>query len=102
MYCNIFIIFKLLIFTFYKQQSCLVCTGLLAVAVVGLLPTVAALCGAGSRRTVFGSRGSQAPELRLSSCEAWAYLLLGIWNLPGPGIKPVSRLWQADSSPLRH
>ena len=34
--------------------------------------------------------GPRTPELGLRSCSAWAQLLLGIWNLPGPGIEPVS------------
>ena len=29
-------------------------------------------------------------ERRLSSCGSWAPLLLGLWDLPRPGIKPVS------------
>ena len=35
------------------------------------------------------SCGSQALERRLSSCGAWAQLLYGMWDPPGPGIKPV-------------
>ena len=27
---------------------------------------------------------------RLSSCGSWAYLLRGMWDLPRPGLKPVS------------
>ena len=27
---------------------------------------------------------------RLSSCGSWAQLLHGMWNLPGPGLEPVS------------
>ena len=34
--------------------------------------------------------GSWALEHRLSSCDAQAYLLHGMWDLPGPGLKPVS------------
>ena len=34
--------------------------------------------------------GSRALESRLSSCGAWAQLLCGMWDLPGPGIEPVS------------
>ena len=45
---------------------------------------------------------SQALEHRLSSCGAWTELLHGMWNLPGPGIEPVSLYWQADSYPLYH
>ena len=44
----------------------------------------------GSRRTGFSSCGSQALERRLSSCGAWAQLLYGMWDLPEPGIEPVS------------
>ena len=38
----------------------------------------------------FSSCSSQALEHRLSSCGAWAKLLHGMWDLPGPGIEPVS------------
>ena len=36
------------------------------------------------------SCGSWALECRLSSCGAWACLLRGMWDLPGPGLEPVS------------
>ena len=36
------------------------------------------------------SCGSQALECRLSSCGARAQLLRGTWDLPGPGLEPVS------------
>ena len=36
------------------------------------------------------SCGSQALECRLSSCGAWAQLLHGMWDLPGPELEPVS------------
>ena len=36
------------------------------------------------------SCGARALECRLSSCGTWAYLLRGMWDLPGPGLKPVS------------
>ena len=36
------------------------------------------------------SCGSQAPERRLSTCGAWAQLLRGTWDLPGPGLELVS------------
>ena len=45
----------------------------------------------GSRRTGFSSGSSRALEHRLCSCGAWIWLLLGIWDLPGSGIEPVSR-----------
>ena len=41
-------------------------------------------------RTGFRSCGSRALEQGLSSCGTQAWLLRGMWNLPGPGIKPVS------------
>ena len=37
-----------------------------------------------------GSCGSWALERRLSSCDTRAQLLRGMWDLPGPGIKPMS------------
>ena len=36
------------------------------------------------------SCGSQALERRLRTCGAWASLLRGMWDLPGPGLEPVS------------
>ena len=44
----------------------------------------------GSRCAGFSSCGSRALEHRLSSCGAWAQLLCIMWDLPGPGIEPVS------------
>ena len=44
----------------------------------------------GSRRASFSSCGSRALERRLSSCGTRAQLLCGMWDLPGPGIEPVS------------
>ena len=38
----------------------------------------------------FSSCGLRALERRLSSCGAQAQLLHSMWDLPGPGIKPVS------------
>ena len=39
---------------------------------------------------------------RLSNCGPRAQSLRGMWDLPRPGLKPVSLHWQADSQPLRH
>ena len=36
------------------------------------------------------SSGLWALECRLSSCGTRAQLLCGMWDLPGPGLKPVS------------
>ena len=55
-------------------------------------------CGAralGKRASVVVARrlcscGSQALERRLSSCGAQALLLHGVWDFPGPELKPVS------------
>ena len=62
-------------------------------------------CGAwalGARASVvvacgLSSCGSQALECRLSSCGAWTYLLRGMWDLPGPGLKPMSPTLGGDS-----
>ena len=37
-----------------------------------------------------GRHGSRALERGLSRCGTEAFLLRGMWNLPGPGIEPVS------------
>ena len=55
-------------------------------------------CGAralGTRASVavawgLSSCGSRVLECRLSSCGARAQLLRGMWDLPGPGLEPVS------------
>ena len=55
-------------------------------------------CGAwalGAQASVVVARGlsscgSRALERRLSSCSAWAQVLHGMWDLPGPGFKPMS------------
>ena len=55
-------------------------------------------CGAqalGARTSVVVARGlsscgSWALEHRLSSCGARAQLLRGMWDLPGPGLEPMS------------
>ena len=55
-------------------------------------------CGAralGTRASVVVARrlsrcGSRALERRLSSCGAQALLLCGMWDLPGPGLEPMS------------
>ena len=44
----------------------------------------------GSRRAGFSSCGSWALEHRLSSWGARASLLHGMWDLPGPGLEPMS------------
>ena len=44
----------------------------------------------GSRHAGVRSCGSPALERRLSSCGAWALLLRGVWELPGPGLEPLS------------
>ena len=44
----------------------------------------------------------RALEHRFNTCGAQAYLLYGMWDLPGPGIEPVSLHWKADSLPLSH
>ena len=72
--------------------------GLLFVVVHGLLIAVASLCGAwtlGMQASVvvacgLSSCSSRALEHRLSSCGARASLLCGMWDLPGPGLEPMS------------
>ena len=44
----------------------------------------------GSRRTGFSSCASPAPECKSSSCGTRAQLLCGMWDLPRPGLEPMS------------
>ena len=73
--------------------------GPLLVAVRGLLIAVASLCcrarALGTQASVvvacgLSSCGLWALECRLSSCGTRAYLLRCTWDLPRPGLKPVS------------
>ena len=48
------------------------------------------LWSTGSRAAGFSSCGLRALECRLSSCGTRAQLLCGMWDLPGPGLEPVS------------
>ena len=65
------------------------------VAVHRLLIAVASLVQHGLLGAGFSNCGSWALEHRLNSCGAWAQLLSGMWDLPGPGI-------EADSLLLSH
>ena len=48
------------------------------------------LWNTGSRRVGFSGCGSRALECRLSSCGARTQLLCGMWDLPRPGLEPVT------------
>ena len=48
------------------------------------------LWSTGSRHAGLSSCGSRALERRLSNCGTWAQLLRGMWDLPGPGLEPMS------------
>ena len=64
-------------------------TLLLRCAVFSLL-WLLLLQSTGSRHAGFSSCGSWALEHRLNRCGARAYLLSIMWDLPGPGLEPVS------------
>ena len=65
--------------------------GLLFLQCVGFsLRWLLLLQSTGSRLMGFNSCGSQALECRLSSCGTQAEVLRGMWDLPRPGLKPVS------------
>ena len=80
------------------------------VVVHGLLIVVASLVehtflGARASVTVacgLSSCGSPLIEHRLNSCGTQALLLRGMWDLPGPGIEPVSPALAMDSLALSH
>ena len=90
----------LLIYLFGCLGSSLLCAGFLQLRRAGATLCCGAqashCCGSsllqsrGSRCTGFSSCGSQALEHRLSSCGARAHLLRGMWDLPGPGLEPLS------------
>ena len=42
------------------------------------------------RAQALGVQASVVAACRLNSCGVWAYLLQDMWDLPKPGIKPVS------------
>ena len=73
-------------------------SGFATVAVPGLLTVVLPLLqSTGSRHLAsvvvvcgLSSRGLKAPELGLHSCGSPAWMLCGTWDLPGPGIEPMS------------
>ena len=60
--------------------------GLLCVVVHKLLIVVASRCGA----RALGARASVVAAHGLSSCGSQASLLRSMWDLPGPGLEPVS------------
>ena len=47
-------------------------------------------CGSRVLEHRLSSCGSRALEHRLSSCGAQTQLLRGMWDLPGPGLEPMS------------
>ena len=99
--------FFLILFIFVWVGSSLLRTGFLQLRQVGATLHCCAwtshcggfsCCGAwalGVRASVVAARGlsscgSRALERRLSSCGTRAQLLHGTWDLPGPGLEPVS------------
>ena len=64
--------------------------GLLFVAVHVLLIAVDSLIFSCCRAWALGARASVVVAHGLSSCGAWAQLLHDMWDLPRPGLKPVS------------
>ena len=83
----LFIYFFIYVFIFGCFVSFLLCTGCLQLQRVGdTLP-----CGAwASHCSCFSCCGEWALERRLSSCGTRAQLLHGMWDLPGPGLEPMS------------
>ena len=51
-------------------------------------------CAQASHCRGFSCCRAWTPELGLSSCGVWSYLLRGMWDLSGPGIEPVSLVLQ--------
>ena len=66
-------------------------------AVLGLRFCARALSSCGKRGPLFIAvhgpftiAASLVAECRLSNCGSWAQLLRGMWDLPRPGLEPVS------------
>ena len=96
----IFLFFKLICFYFWLCWVFVVVRGLSLVVVSGgysslwcagvSLWWLLLLRSLGSRHVGFSSCGPWALECRLSNCGAQALLLRCMWDLPGPGIEPLS------------
>ena len=81
------------------------------VAVHGFLIMVASLVAQHGLQGVWASVtvvhglsscGSWAQKNRLNSCGTWVQLFHSMWDLPGPGVKPVFPALVGDSLPLSH
>ena len=104
---NKFIYLFIYLFIYGCVGSLLLCAGFSLVAAIGgysllrcvgfSLQWLLLLRSMGSRHVGsvvvacgLSSCGSRALERRLSSCGSQAQLLRGMWDLPGPGLEPVS------------
>ena len=95
-----FLKFIYLIYLFLAVLGLCCCVGFSVVAASGgysslrcagfSLRWLLLLLSTGSRRAGFSSCGSRVLECRSSSCGARAQLLHGLWDLPGPGLEPMS------------
>ena len=91
-FLHLFFFFLINLFIFGCVGSSLLCAGFLQLLRAG----TTLRCGARASRcggfSFCGARalGEWALERRLSACGEWAQLLCGMWDLPGPGLKPVS------------
>ena len=101
-----FLIYLFYLFIFGCIVSLLLCTGFLQLWCAGfslrwllLLRSMgsrhAGFSSCGARASVVVARGlsscgSRALECRLSSCGTRALLLHSMWDLPGPGLEPMS------------
>ena len=85
-------------FLYLRQSggySSLQCTGFCLWRLLFLQSTGSRCTGFSSCDTQLSSCSLRAPKRGLSSCGIQALLLLGMWNLPGPGIEPVSPALEA-------
>ena len=98
-YINTVFYFFFLIFIFGCVGSSLVCAGFLQLWRAGATLRCGAqashcsgfaCCGAWAQGTQAQQFGMGALERRLSSCSTWAQLFCGMWDLPGPGLEPMS------------
>ena len=82
---NLFYLWLCWVFVAARGLSLVAASGASLFAVHGLLIVV--IC---CRAQALGTRASVVVAHRLSSCGLRAQLLRGMWDLPGPGLEPVT------------
>ena len=93
--CRKLVYFLIYLFIFGCIGSLLLHVGFLQLQQAGATPSCGAWASHCGGFSCYGARAlgvwaSVVVVCGLSSCGAWAQLLRSMWNLPGPGLKPLS------------